>query len=77
MKYEWIICTLDDAEDKLKEMRADGWHPISHSIWVDTCEQRMVSFLFKKKESTTDTAQKAKSSNVLKFIKQRVDDLNH
>ena len=67
MKYELIICTLDDAEDKLKEMRADGWHPVSHSIWHDVRKcTTMASFIFKKK-----------SDNVLKFIKQRVDDLHH
>ena len=71
MKYEWIICTLDDAEDKLKEMRADGWHPISHSIWHDVRKcTTMASFIFRKKET-------APSDNVLKFIKQRVDDLHH
>lgn len=67
MKYELIICTLDDAERTLKKMRADGWQPVSHSIWHDVRKcTTMASFIFKKK-----------SDNVLEFIKQRVDDLHH
>lgn len=50
MKYELIICTLDDAENRLKEMRAGGWHPVSHSIWYcGRTATTMASFIFKKK----------------------------
>lgn len=77
--YEWIICSFNDAETKLKKMRENGWHPVSHSIWMDSCAQRMVSFLFRKKETepTKDTSRKESSDNVLKFIKERVDELHH
>lgn len=66
MKYEWIICALADAEDKLQKMRDDGWHPSSHSIWYDgrNC-MTMASFIFKKKVD----------KDVKKFVKQRVAEL--
>lgn len=71
MKYEWIICTLDDAEDKLTEMRADGWHPISHSIWHDvrTCTT-MASFIFRKKREPISEKRKA---DVMDMIRAMVD----
>lgn len=68
--YEWIICTLNDAEDKLKKMRADGWHPVSHSIWIDSCARRMVSFIFRKKSEPISEKRKA---DVMDMMRAMVD----
>ena len=70
MKYEWIICAFNDAERKLKKMREDGWHPVSHSIWVDTCAQRMVSFIFRKKSEPISEKRKA---DLLDMMRAMVD----
>ena len=71
MKYEWIICPLDDAEEKLKEMRADGWHPVSHSIWYDgRFAKTMVSFMFRKK---IDPISEKRKADMMDMIRAMVD----
>ena len=71
MMYEWIICTLDDAEDKLKKMRADDWHPISHSIWYDVrISKTMASFMFRKKSEPISEKRKA---DMMDMIRAMVD----
>ena len=71
MKYEFIICPLDDADSTLIKMREDGWHPVSHSIWHDVRKcTTMASFIFRKK---IDPISEKRKADMMDMIRAMVD----